>query len=121
MHDHSITPPYRCPHSLRFPVHDNPVTPPCRRPDVILFPVPDCSVSALRTAGPMLHVSPVNDYFQTKVVVYGVLYGQSGDALAPQLGMSRPKAWKTQETVLKTYPRLTEFLGRVKADCKSCG
>ncbi|CAM9272792.1 unnamed protein product, partial [Laminaria digitata] len=58
---------------------------------------------------------------QTKVVVYGVLYGQSGDALAPQLGMSRPKAWKTQETVLKTYPRLTEFLGRVKADCKSCG
>lgn len=60
-------------------------------------------------------------FLQTKIVVYGVLYGQSADALAPQLGMSRPKAWKTRQTVLKTYPRLTEFLEKVKADCKTCG
>ena len=69
---------------------------------------------------PTLYVSWCTT-IQTKIVVYGVLYGQSADALAPQLGMSRPKAWKTRQTVLKTYPRLTEFLERVKADCKSCG
>ncbi|CAM9111170.1 unnamed protein product [Pylaiella littoralis] len=58
---------------------------------------------------------------QTKVVVYGVLYGQSADALVPQLGLSRPEAFKIRQTVLKTYPKLTEFLKKVKEDCKKCG
>ncbi|CAM9855817.1 unnamed protein product, partial [Ectocarpus sp. 13 AM-2016] len=40
---------------------------------------------------------------QTKIVVYGVLYGQSADALVPQLRLSRPEAFKIRQTVLKTY------------------
>ncbi|CAM9666820.1 unnamed protein product [Scytosiphon promiscuus] len=58
---------------------------------------------------------------QTKIVVYGVLYGQSADALVPQLRLSRPEAFKIRQTVLKTYPKLTEFLKKVKDDCKTCG
>ncbi|CAM9444784.1 unnamed protein product [Ectocarpus fasciculatus] len=58
---------------------------------------------------------------QTKIVVYGVLYGQSADALVPQLRLSRPEAFKIRQTVLKTYPKLTEFLKKVKEDCKECG
>lgn len=58
---------------------------------------------------------------QTKVVVYGVLYGQSADALVPQLRLSRPEAFKIRQTVLKTFPKLTEFLKKVKEDCKKCG
>ena len=53
--------------------------------------------------------------------MYGVLYGQSADALVPQLGLSRPEAFKIRQTVLKTFPKLTEFLKKVKEDCKKCG
>lgn len=54
-------------------------------------------------------------------MVYGVLYGQSAEALAPQLGVSRPKAWKIRQTVLKTYPKLKDYLQKVKDDCKKSG
>lgn len=51
---------------------------------------------------------------QTKVVVYGVLYGQSADALVPQLRLSRPEAFKIRQTVLKTYPKVCDAVKKLR-------
>lgn len=58
---------------------------------------------------------------QTKVVVYGVLYGQSPATLGQQLGERTGAAWKIRETVLRAYPRLREYLRSVKEECRQCG
>lgn len=58
---------------------------------------------------------------KAKVIVYGVLYGQAEGALAKQLGVGAGTASKIRSLVLKTYPRLSEYIRTVKEDCKKCG
>lgn len=58
---------------------------------------------------------------KTKIIVYGVLYGQSASALAQQLGETHGTASKIRETVLRTYPKLRDYIQQVKEDCRQHG
>ena len=95
--------------------------PACACPYPAYIYLPDCCRSCYVLTPVFPHLLFPRRSSQTKVVVYGVLYGQSADALAPQLRLSRPEAFKIRQTVLKTFPKLTEFLKKVKEDCKKCG
>ncbi|CAM9101401.1 unnamed protein product [Discosporangium mesarthrocarpum] len=58
---------------------------------------------------------------QAKTVVYGILYGQSVNALAHQLGKRIDVASKIRNSVLLSYPLLQTLITRVKEECRVCG
>lgn len=66
-------------------------------------------------------ISGLCSHEQAKVLVYGVLYGQSAAALAQQLGVRTGAAYKIRETVLATYPKLRDYIQQVKEECKING